>query len=107
MILKWFKDTNPIIQALIAKCFTWLLTFLGVGLAFFFITINRKELDAMLGFAAGIMIVASYWSLLAPAIEMSENAGIADIFVKAQKITEKCPFCLFQKAYVEIKDENY
>jgi ZIP family zinc transporter len=62
-------------QAFIATLFTWFLTALGAGLVFFFRTINRKLLDAMLGFAAGVMIAASYWSLLAPAIEMAEESG--------------------------------
>jgi len=74
-IIKFFENLNPVIQALIATCFTWFLTALGAGLVFFFKTINRKVLDGMLGFAAGIMIAASYWSLLAPAIEMTEESG--------------------------------
>ena len=56
--------------------FTWFVTALGAGLVFFFKTINRKVLDAMLGFAAGVMIAASYWSLLAPAIEMAEEGNL-------------------------------
>lgn len=72
----WFVGLNPIIQALLATLFTWGLTALGASLVFFFKTINRKVLDAMLGFAAGVMIAASFWSLLAPAIEMSENMGL-------------------------------
>ena len=71
----WFSNLNPIIQALLATCFTWGLTALGASAVFFFKTINRKVLDGMLGFAAGVMIAASYWSLLAPAIEMTEEAG--------------------------------
>ncbi|MBA7704524.1 Zinc transporter ZupT [subsurface metagenome] len=76
MLFAWFKALNPIVQALIATCFTWLVTALGAGLVFFFKTINRKVLDGMLGFAAGVMIAASYWSLLAPAIEMAEESGV-------------------------------
>jgi len=71
----WFTGLNPIIQALLATLFTWGVTALGAALVFFFKTINRKVLDAMLGFAAGVMIAASFWSLLAPAIEMSETMG--------------------------------
>ncbi|MCL6458179.1 MAG: ZIP family metal transporter, partial [Gorillibacterium sp.] len=71
----FFKDFSPVMQALIATGFTWFVTALGAGLVFFFKTINRKVLDSMLGFAAGVMIAASFWSLLAPAIEMSEEAG--------------------------------
>ena len=66
---------NPMILALIATGFTWFSTALGSGLVFFFKTINKKVLNTMLGFAAGVMIAASFWSLLSPAIEMSESAG--------------------------------
>ena len=72
----WFVGLNPIIQALLATLFTWGVTALGASLVFFFKAINRKVLDAMLGFAAGVMIAASFWSLLAPSIEMSESMGL-------------------------------
>jgi len=69
----WFQKLTPILQALIATCFTWALTAAGASLVFFFRRINRKLLDGMLGFAAGVMIAASFWSLLAPAIEMADE----------------------------------
>ena len=75
-MVNWFAGLNPILQALIATLFTWFVTALGAGLVFFFKTINRKVLDGMLGFAAGVMIAASYWSLLAPAIEMAEESSL-------------------------------
>ena len=75
-MVNWFSGLNPILQALIATLFTWFVTALGAGLVFFFKTINRKVLDGMLGFAAGVMIAASYWSLLAPAIEMAEESSL-------------------------------
>jgi ZIP family zinc transporter len=74
-VVEWFTDLNPMVQALLGTLFTWFLTGLGAGLVFFFRRINRKVLDGMLGFAAGVMIAASYWSLLAPAIEMAEESG--------------------------------
>lgn len=80
---QWFLDLNPVWQALCATIFTWFLTALGAGVVFFFRTINRKLLDAMLGFAAGVMIAASYWSLLAPAIAMAEEAGNVPAWVPA------------------------
>ena len=73
--MDFLKEFSPMTQALMATGFTWFVTALGAGLVFFFKTINRKVLDTMLGFAAGVMIAASFWSLLAPAIEMSEEAG--------------------------------
>jgi ZIP family zinc transporter len=75
MLTGWFADLNPIVQALLGTLFTWFVTALGAGLVLFFKTINRKILDGMLGFAAGVMIAASYWSLLAPAIAMAEESG--------------------------------
>ena len=66
---------NPVFAALLATLFTWGVTALGAGLVFFFKEFNKKVLDAMLGFAAGVMTAASFWSLLAPSIELSENLG--------------------------------
>lgn len=73
--MNFINSLNPVQQALVATGFTWLVTALGAGLVFFFKTINRKVLDAMLGFAAGVMIAASFWSLLAPAIELAGESG--------------------------------
>ncbi len=75
LLMMWLKELDPLIQVLIATGFTWFVTALGASVVFFFVNINRKVLDGMLGFAAGVMIAASYWSLLAPAIEMSEASG--------------------------------
>ena len=75
-MFEYFADLHPVYQALIATLFTWFMTALGAGLVFFFKTIKRNALDAMLGFAAGVMIAASYWSLLAPAIEMAEGSNL-------------------------------
>jgi ZIP family zinc transporter len=74
-MIEEFKSLTPILQALLGTLFTWFLTALGAATVFFFKTVNRKLLDGMLGFAAGVMIAASYWSLLAPAIEMAEESG--------------------------------
>lgn len=76
MLLAWFTDLPPVTQAFLATCFTWFVTALGAAAVFFFKHINQKVLDAMLGFAAGVMIAASFWSLLAPAIEMAESATL-------------------------------
>ncbi len=69
----WFYTQNPVIQAFIGTLFTWSVTAFGAAMVFFFKGINRRVLDSMLGFAAGVMIAASYWSLLAPAIALSEE----------------------------------
>jgi ZIP family zinc transporter len=71
-----FNELHHVVQALLATLFTWALTAVGAGAVFFFKTINRKLLDGMLGFAAGVMIAVSYWSLLAPAITISRHQGL-------------------------------
>jgi len=63
---------NPILLALFATLFTWGVTAMGAAMVFFFKTIDKGILNSMLGFAAGVMIAASFWSLLKPAIEMAE-----------------------------------
>lgn len=68
-------EYNPILLALGATLFTWFLTAAGASMVFFFKSINKKVLNSMLGFAAGVMIAASFWSLLKPAIEMAEAQG--------------------------------
>ena len=75
-MIEFIQQFHPVVQALLATCFTWFLTALGASGVFFAKDINKKVLDAMLGFAAGVMIAASFWSLLAPAIAMSEGKDI-------------------------------
>ncbi len=74
-MFEWLADFPPVSQALFGTLFTYGVTALGAGLVFFFKSINKTILNTMLGFAAGVMIAASFWSLLAPAIEMSESQG--------------------------------
>lgn len=71
----WLLNYNPVLLALLAAIFTWGLTAFGASMVFFFKKINPKMLNSMLGFAAGVMIAASFWSLLNPAIEMTKNDG--------------------------------
>lgn len=66
-------DLHPVIQALLATLFTWAVTALGASVVFFFKKVNKTVMDAMLGFAAGVMIAASFWSLLEPSIAMAES----------------------------------
>lgn len=76
-MLERLLSLNPVLLALMATLFTWLMTALGASMVFFFKTIDKRMLNLMLGFAAGVMIAASFWSLLNPAIEMAEaNGGI-------------------------------
>ncbi|HKJ05753.1 MAG TPA: ZIP family metal transporter [Geopsychrobacteraceae bacterium] len=74
-MLESFQQLNPVIQALLATLFTWGVTAAGAALVFFKKEVDQKLLDAMLGFAAGVMIAASFWSLLNPGIEMAEQMG--------------------------------
>lgn len=78
-----FKNLHPILQALVATCFTWGVTAIGAAMVFIAKDVSRKMLDGMLGFAAGVMIAASFWSLLAPAIEMSRGQGLPAWFPAA------------------------
>ena len=73
--MNWFENLNPAIQALLATIFTWGITALGSLTVCFFKEVNRKVLNTILGFSAGVMVAASFWSLLAPAIELSEELG--------------------------------
>jgi len=75
MIISWFTGLSAVEQGLLATLFTYFITALGAGVVFFFKSMNKSVLDMMMGFAAGVMIAASFWSLLAPAIELSAALG--------------------------------
>lgn len=74
----WFQNLNPVMQAFLAGLFTWGLTAAGAAAVFVFRKVDRRLLDGALGFAAGVMIVASFWSLLAPAIDLSAQMGVTE-----------------------------
>lgn len=80
-MVAFFNNFGPVMQALFATLYTWGMTAVGAAGVFLSKEVNKKVLNAMLGFAAGVMIAASYWSLLAPAIEvagkLSSNAWLA------------------------------
>ena len=81
-LYQWFLSQSPIIQALIGGLFTWVLTAIGASLVFLFKSSNRKILDMCLGFTGGVMIAASFWSLLSPAIatvEQQQELGITTL----------------------------
>ncbi|MEM3421125.1 MAG: ZIP family metal transporter [Candidatus Hadarchaeum sp.] len=82
-MLDFFQNLHPLIQTLLATIFTWGLTALGAAGVFFLKGFNRKIMDAMLGLAAGVMISASFWSLLLPAIELSTGSGSPSWFPAA------------------------
>jgi ZIP family zinc transporter len=78
-----FGIEHPILSALFASLFTWGLTALGAALVFFFKKMNRAVLDGMLGFTGGVMVAASFWSLLAPAIDNSPGEGFMKVLPAA------------------------
>jgi len=82
-LINYLEGIDPILAAFYATMFTWLVTAVGASLVFFFKTMNRAVLDGMLGFTGGVMVAASYWSLLAPAIEMSEGEGFTKVIPAA------------------------
>jgi len=75
-LIKWFEDQDPIYAALIAGLFTWGVTAAGASFVFFFKKLNRTVLDVALGFTGGVMVAASFWSLLMPAIDKSDGSWV-------------------------------
>ena len=82
-IIPFFESIDPILAAFLATTFTWGLTAFGASFVFFFKNMNRVVLDGMLGFTGGVMVAASFWSLLAPAIEMSHGEGFVKVIPAA------------------------
>ena len=82
-IIHFFESIDPILAAFLATTFTWGLTAFGASFVFFFKNMNRVVLDGMLGFTGGVMVAASFWSLLAPAIEMSHGEGFIKVIPAA------------------------
>ena len=78
---KYLENISPIILSLLATLFTFSITALGSALVFLFKKVNKTLLDAMLGFAAGVMIAASFWSLLSPSIEMAKSLNMTSWLV--------------------------
>lgn len=74
-MIDFFQSYSPLTQVLFATLFTWGVTAAGAALVFLTKTVNQRLMDSMLGFAAGVMIAASFWSLLAPGIEMAQQMG--------------------------------
>lgn len=74
-------NLSPILMALIATIFTWFITLLGASVVFFFKKVNKSMLDVMLAIAAGVMLAASFWSLISPAIEMAESLKMNKIII--------------------------
>ncbi len=82
-IIEYFSQLDPIQGALYATLFTWGITALGASSVFLFKSMSRMTLDGMLGFTGGVMVAASFWSLLSPAIEMSAGEGFVKVMPSA------------------------
>ena len=82
-LMEWMGSLGAVEAALIATLFTWIMTALGASLVFVFRDMHRKWFDSMLGFTGGVMVAASFWSLLSPAIEMSPGEGFAKVWPSA------------------------
>ena len=82
-IIEYFSNLDPVLGALYATLFTWGVTALGASSVFLFKSMSRMALDGMLGFTGGVMVAASFWSLLSPAIEMSAGEGFAKVMPSA------------------------
>ena len=94
-----FLQLHPVMQAFMATLFTWAVTAAGAAIVFFSRAVNDKLMDSMLGFAAGVMIAASFWSLLAPGIEMAEQFGQTPVlpeFVAGEVSPQVSRFLLHQ-----------
>ena len=86
-MINWFLNLDFISQAFVATLFTWFITLLGSMVVFFFKKVNKSFMDSMLGFSAGIMLAASFFSLLSPAIDMSNKLKLSPAFVCALGIS--------------------
>lgn len=107
--MSWFGNINPIYQALIAGIFTWFITALGALIVCFFKEMNKRILDTILGFSAGVMIAASFWSLISPALELSNELGYIEWILPATGFIVGGMFILLSEKFLDIvlkKKEN-
>lgn len=75
-MIDWFINLSYPLQALVATMFTWAITSMGSAVVFLFKNVNKNTMDAMLGLSAGVMLAATFWSLLSPAIEMANALNL-------------------------------
>lgn len=99
--MEWFASLNPMIQAFIATIFTWGVTALGALTVCFFKTMQQKVLSTILGFSAGVMIAASFWSLLSPAIELSSELGYVSWLLPCLGFVAGGLFVLFSDKFLD------
>lgn len=99
--MNWFENINPIYQALIAGIFTWSVTAIGALMVCFFKKVNKKVLDTILGFSAGVMIAASFWSLISPALDLSKELGYIEWLLPAAGFIVGGIFVLISEKFLD------
>ena len=78
-LIHFFTGLSPMMQGLVGALFTWFITALGASMVFFIKDVRRANMDVLMGFTGGVMLAASFWSLLNPAIGMAENQGYGNL----------------------------
>ncbi len=99
--MDWFENLNPVLQTLLATTFTWGVTALGALMVCFFKEMNKKVLDTILGFSAGVMIAASFWSLISPALDLSKELGYIEWLLPAIGFTLGGIFVLLSDKFLD------
>ena len=99
--MDWLENLHPTLQAFIATLFTWGITALGALVVCFFKNVNKKVLNTILGFSAGVMIAASFWSLLAPSIELSGELGYIEWILPATGFIVGSLFVLLSDKFLD------
>lgn len=99
--MEWFENLNPVLQTLLATTFTWGVTALGALMVCFFKEMNKKVLDTILGFSAGVMIAASFWSLILPALDLSLELGYIEWLLPAIGFTLGGIFVLLSDKFLD------
>lgn len=99
--MEWFENLNPVLQTLLATTFTWGVTALGALMVCFFKEMNKKVLDTILGFSAGVMIAASFWSLISPALDLSKELGYIEWLLPAIGFTLGGIFVLLSDKFLD------
>ena len=104
--MNWFNSLSPVIQTLLATIFTWGVTALGALVVCFFKEMNKKVLDTILGFSAGVMIASSFWSLLSPALDLSLELGFKEWVLPSIGFIIGGLFVLFSDSLRKKKENN-
>ena len=105
-MVAWFCSLDHIVQALLATLFTWSITALGAAIVFFFKNVNKTVMDMALGLSAGVMLAATFWSLLSPSIEMANELKMCSWLVATIGILLGGLLLFFSDKLYQIKDKH-